>query len=82
MTYYRIYELDHSKHIGAVHPVICTSDAEAIQVARRFTDRAAVEVWAGIRLVARFEHQGSGPCSELEGQSSPIRQGRACFVHG
>ena len=56
MTYYRIYELDRStKHIGAVHPVTLKSDTEAMQLARRFTDQAAVEVWEGTRLVARLE---------------------------
>jgi len=50
------YELDRStKHIGAVHPVTLKSDAEAMQLARRFTDQAAVEVWEGTRLVARLE---------------------------
>lgn len=67
MTYYRIYELDRStKHIGAVHPVTLKSDAEAMQLARRFTDQAAVEVWEGTRLVARLEPTAAANLSLID----------------
>ena len=67
MAYYRIYELDRSaKHIGAVHPVTLKSDAEAMQLARRFTDQAAVEVWEPTCLVARLEPTAAANLSLID----------------
>ncbi len=37
--------------------LICGSDAEAIALATKFTDKHAVEVWDGDRLVTKLARQ-------------------------
>jgi hypothetical protein len=55
MACYRIYRLDPAGRITGAYPIACRSDAVALNVARQVWQWAAgVEVWEGIRRVARL----------------------------
>ena len=52
---YRAYLVDQAGHFHGVRPLDgCTSDDEAIAMAKRYVDGCAVELWDRARLVAKI----------------------------
>ncbi|WP_338832245.1 hypothetical protein [Bradyrhizobium sp. 27S5] len=54
---YRAYFVGTDGHMIGREDMICASDAEAIALATKFTDKHAVEVWDGDRLVTKLARQ-------------------------
>jgi hypothetical protein len=54
---HRLYELDGTDQVMNVYTVMCRSDAAALAMARACAHVGAVEVWEGVRHVARLAQQ-------------------------
>jgi hypothetical protein len=60
MAEYRIYRVDDKGHISQPPKVVdCESEQEAVEMAYRYFDRLAVEIWDGARFVIRLPAQES-----------------------
>ena len=57
MAEYRAYSVGIDGHIVGCEPLICASDAEAIEQAKRLAADHDVELWSGDRLVIRLERK-------------------------
>jgi hypothetical protein len=55
MPGYRAYLMDREDHITSVRAIEADSDAEALQIAKRFADKGDVEVWLLDGKVGRVE---------------------------
>jgi hypothetical protein len=53
---YRAYTVGHDGHFIGFEPLICADDAEAIEKAKRLVDGHDIELWSGVRIVIRLEH--------------------------
>jgi hypothetical protein len=53
---YRAYTVGHDGHFIGFEPLICVDDAEAIEKAKRLVDGHDIELWSGVRIVIRLEH--------------------------
>lgn len=51
---YRAYLIGPDGHIVGREDLICSTDAEAVEQASRFTDKHEVEVWNECRLVTKL----------------------------
>lgn len=56
MPDYRFYLLDMKDRIARGVDAACANDGDALERARSFGHRHAVEVWLGTRSVGRVEH--------------------------
>jgi hypothetical protein len=54
---YRAYTVGRDGHFIGSEPLICDDDAEAIERAKRLVDGHDVELWSGVRLVIRLNHE-------------------------
>jgi hypothetical protein len=55
MTEYRAYTVGYDGHFIGFKPLVCMDDAEAMERTRQLIDGHAVELWSGVRFVARLE---------------------------
>jgi hypothetical protein len=55
MRNYRICSLDVQGHIFDAFELVCRDDLDALAEGERLSDKSAVEVWEGCRLVARVK---------------------------
>ena len=55
MAEYRAYTVDRDGHFLGFEPLVCATDAEAIDQAKRLVVNHAIELWSGERLVIRLE---------------------------
>jgi len=61
MAEYRAYRIGPDGHFTGYEPLICSSDSEAIEKAKRLLDDGHdVEVWSGPRFVARLKRNSPG----------------------
>ncbi len=62
MTHYRLYFLNRDDHIRQAVSLECLDDAAAIQAVDGHRNGGALELWEGVRQVARIEpDQGPAP---------------------
>jgi hypothetical protein len=54
MADYRAYFVGDDGHIIGFEPLVCADDGEAIEKAKRLTDKHPIEIWSGDRLVKRL----------------------------
>jgi hypothetical protein len=57
MKEYRAYLVGPDGHFVGFEPLVCASDSEAIEKAKRLVDGHDVELWSGPRFVTRLEHK-------------------------
>ncbi len=55
MTHYRLYFLDHQDHIRHAVSLECDSDEDALATLQDHRDGRTLELWEGVRRVARLE---------------------------
>jgi hypothetical protein len=55
VTGYRAYFVGIGGHFTKYEPLLCDSDDEAIDKAKRLVDGHDIELWSGSRLVVRLE---------------------------
>jgi hypothetical protein len=72
MPEYRAYTVGDDGHIIGFEPLVCASDDEAIEKAKRLAEVHAVELWSGDRLVKRLNvtgkpHGGKAVTHEIKG---------------
>jgi hypothetical protein len=58
MAEYRAYIVGDDGHITGFEPLVCVDDGEAIEKAKRLTDKHPIEIWSGDRLVRRLSATG------------------------
>ena len=51
---YRIYELTIGNQVAGSHTIVCDSDQNAIEIAKKMLDDRDLEIRQGARLVARL----------------------------
>jgi hypothetical protein len=61
MADYRAYTVGHDGHFIGYEPLVCGSDKEATEKAKRFVDGHDIELWSGARLVVRLSHKPTSP---------------------
>jgi hypothetical protein len=61
MAEYRAYMVGIDGHFIGFDPLICGSDSEAIEKAKRLLGGHDLELWCGPRLVIRLEHEPHQP---------------------
>jgi hypothetical protein len=54
MPEYRAYLVGADGHFVGYEPLVCANDSEAIEEAKRFSNRHPVELWSGATLVSRI----------------------------
>jgi hypothetical protein len=54
MAEYRAYTVADDGHFSGYEPFVCGDDAEAIEMARRFSNGHDVELWCLERMVIRL----------------------------
>jgi len=52
---YRVYTVGSDGHFIGFEPLVCATDAEAIDQAKRLVVSHAIELWSGERMVIRLE---------------------------
>jgi hypothetical protein len=57
MTDYRLYTVGEDGHFNGYEPLVCTDDEKAIAKAEVISQRHAVELWSGARLVTSIPKQ-------------------------
>jgi hypothetical protein len=67
MPNYRAYAVGPDEHFIGYEPFICADDGEAIEKAKRLSDRHPVELWSGPRLVGRVN------CDRADRQDTTAR---------
>jgi hypothetical protein len=50
----RVYFIGHDRHFNGYEPLRCADDAAATDQAKRLVNRNGIELWSGVRLVARL----------------------------
>ena len=55
MKHYRLYFLDQANHIRHAISLQCDSDADALAALEGHRDGRILELWEGVRKVARLE---------------------------
>jgi hypothetical protein len=71
MADYRAYFVGDDGHIIAFEPLVCADDGEAIEKAKRLTDKHPIEIWSGDRL-PRDRADYIKPCLESDDQNNPV----------
>ena len=61
MSHYRLYRLDDANHIREAVDVECIDDGDAVTRAGKYVDGTGVEVWQGVRRVARLTPEQKPP---------------------
>lgn len=61
MEEYRAYRVGPDGHFIGYEPLVCGSDSEAIEKAKRLLEGHDVELWSGVRLVIRLSHKPRSP---------------------
>jgi hypothetical protein len=59
VTEYRAYTIGVDGHIAGCEPLVCATDADAVERAKRLLGFGTVELWTGPRLVTRLEQGAS-----------------------
>jgi hypothetical protein len=57
MSQYRIFTIGPDGHFINGTPLLCPSDAQAIEEARRLQDGHDLEIWSGARFVTTLKHE-------------------------
>jgi hypothetical protein len=57
MSEYRAYTVGGDGRFIGYEPMVCASDDEAVEMARRLSKTNPIEVWSGSRLVTRVSQQ-------------------------
>jgi hypothetical protein len=57
MADYRAYMVGPDGHFAGYEALVCGSDKEAIEKAKRLVDGHDVELWSGARLDLRLSHK-------------------------
>jgi hypothetical protein len=57
MVEYQAYTVGPDGHFNGFEPLVCSSDTDAIEKARRLVDGYDVELWSGARLVIRLSRK-------------------------
>jgi hypothetical protein len=52
---YRAYTVDGDGHFIGFEPLVCATDAEAIEQAKRLLVSRVIELWSGERMVIRLD---------------------------
>jgi len=60
MIEYRAYFVGSDGHLVGFEPIICPSDAEAIDRAQLLAIDESIELWSGARLVATLKQRSAG----------------------
>ncbi len=55
MAHYRLYFLDHTDHIRHAVSLECVDDSQALALLEEHRDGRTLELWEGVRRVARLE---------------------------
>jgi hypothetical protein len=70
MAEYRAFAVGKNGHFFGFEPIVCDTDEQAIETAKRLLHGLAIEVWSAERMVARL------PTEETDAVSHEIRNGR------
>jgi hypothetical protein len=54
---YRAFTVGSDGHFVGFEPIVCDTDDQAIEGAKRMLDGRDVEVWCAARLVAKLSHE-------------------------
>jgi hypothetical protein len=49
-----LYFIGYDGHLNGFEPLLCADDEAAIDQAKRLVNRNGIELWSGVRLVARL----------------------------
>jgi hypothetical protein len=49
-----LYFIGYDGHLNGSEPLLCADDEAAIDQAKRLVNRNGIELWSGVRLVARL----------------------------
>jgi hypothetical protein len=60
MAEYRGYTVGSDGHFVRCEPIVCDTDEEAVERAKRMPDGRNIEVWCGDRMVAKVTAKGTG----------------------
>jgi hypothetical protein len=60
MSEYRAFTVGTDGHFVGFEPIVCDTDDQAIEAAKRLLDGLAAEVWCADRMVARLATKESG----------------------
>ena len=71
MPEYRAFFLGDDGHFVGFEPLVCADDSEAIEKAKRLSERRPVELWSGARFVARL----SAPQTSADSVTHEVREG-------
>ena len=55
MNLYRAYTVGHDGHFFGFRAYTCINDGDAVEWAKQLVDGHDVELWSGVRFVARLE---------------------------
>ena len=61
MADYRAYTVGPDGHFVGYEPLVCGSDKEAIEQAKRLVDGHDLELWSGDRFIVRLERKLNQP---------------------
>jgi hypothetical protein len=61
MEEYRAYIVGPDGHFTGYEPLVCGSDSEAIENAKRLVHDHDVELWSGARFVVRLKRNSPDP---------------------
>jgi hypothetical protein len=59
MITYRLLFLDESRHVIEVQVLHCRGDDEARETAKQYLDGRDLELWSGVKLIARLSRTDS-----------------------
>jgi hypothetical protein len=54
---YRAFTVGKDGHLSGFEPLVCVSDAEAIEKATQLLEAHDIELWSGPRLVIHLKHK-------------------------
>ncbi len=54
---YRAFTVGKDGHLSGFEPLVCKSDSEAIEKAKRLLEGYDIELWSGPRLVTYLKHK-------------------------
>jgi hypothetical protein len=57
MAEYRAYTVGDDGHFVGYEPLVCGSDKEAVETAKRLVDGHDVELWSGERFVLKLRRK-------------------------
>jgi hypothetical protein len=70
MPEYRAYIVSDEGHFIGCEQLVCANDSEAVEKAKRLSERGPIELWSGPRLVARL----SAPQTSADSVASRLTQ--------